>query len=185
MDLLNRGKMKLIAYALLAINLALTANIAGAADYPEHPIKIIVPNPPGGSADIVARILGEHLSNVWKQAIVVENRPGGNTAIGTTHVARSTPDGYTLLLAAPSFPTFKVLFKQPGFDVEKDFALISQIMSSPLVLAVNAALPVHSLSEFIAYAKKNPGKLNYGTFAAGQLLDTELFRKAADIDLFR
>jgi len=159
--------------------------LASALDYPTRPVRVIVPLPPGGATSTVARIFADHFSVVWKQPIVVENRPGGNTVIGTAAVAHSAPDGYTLMLAAPSLSTFKALFKQPSVDVEKDLAPISQLASFPFVLAVNVELPVNSLSELIAHAKKNPGKLNYGAFAAGQMLPSELFKKVAGIDLFR
>jgi tripartite-type tricarboxylate transporter receptor subunit TctC len=177
--------MKAVAHVLFAINFTLIANIAPAADFPTRQVRVIVPFPPGGPTDTVALILADHFSAVLKQPVIVENRPGGNSVIGTAAVAHSAPDGYTLMLASPSLSTFKVLFKQPSVDVEKDLAPISQLTSFPFVLAVNANLPVDSLSEFIAHAKKNPGKLNYGAFAAGQMLPSELFKKVAGIDLFR
>jgi tripartite-type tricarboxylate transporter receptor subunit TctC len=159
--------------------------LASALDFPTRQVRVIVPFPPGGATDTVARILADHFSAVWKQPVIVENRPGGNTVIGAVAVAHSVPDGYSLMLAAPSLSTFKALFKQPSVDVEKDLAPISQLTSYPLVLAVNAGLPVNTLSEFIAYAKKNPGKLNYGAAAASLMLSSELFKKVAGIDLLR
>jgi tripartite-type tricarboxylate transporter receptor subunit TctC len=177
--------MRIIAFAAAFAAMAAAASIAAAQDYPVRAVKLIVPLPPGGSSDSVARILADHLATVWKRSVVVENRAGGNTVIGTAAVARAAPDGYTLMLATPSLSTLKALFKQPSVDVEKEIAPISQLTYSPYVVAVNIGLAVNTLADLIAYAKKNPGVLNYGTFAAGQQLPSELFRKVAGVDLFR
>jgi tripartite-type tricarboxylate transporter receptor subunit TctC len=156
-----------------------------AQDYPSRPIKIIVPNPPGGSSDIVGRMLSNYLSTVMNQAVVVENRPGANTAIAVSTVVHSAADGYTLLLGTPSLTTFNIYQKHPGFDVEKDLAPISQIMVSPYVIAVSDQLQVNSIRQLIDAAKKNPGGLNYAAYGGGQVLTTELFKKMTGIEVIR
>lgn len=177
--------LQALVIALTVLVFASIADIAHSQDYPARPIKIIVPNPPGGSSDIAARMLAKHLSAVWNQPVVVENKPGAKGVIGTSIVVRSPADGYTLLLGVPSLSTFKIYLKEPEFDVEKDLAPISELMISPYVVAVNARLPVTNIAELIDLAKKNPGKLNYGAFGGGQILATELFKKITGIDMFR
>jgi tripartite-type tricarboxylate transporter receptor subunit TctC len=174
----------LVAMLTLLASVA-AAGTARSQDYPSRAIKIIVPNAVGGSSDIAGRMLSEHLAAVWNQPVVVENRPGGNAAIATSMVARSAADGYTLLLGTPSLSTFKVYLKNPGFDVEKNLAPISELMVSPYVIAVNAQLPANNITDLIALARNNPGKLNYGSYGGGQILATELFKQMAGIDLLR
>lgn len=168
---------------LLAMLAALFAGSVPAQEYPGKPVKLVVPFPPGSSTDLMARMLAEHLTGALKQPAVVENRPGGNAMIGTQAVARSAPDGYNLLIGVPSLATFKVFFKSPAVDTERDLAPISLIMVSPYVLATNATLPVNTLGEFIAYAKANPGKVKTGGYG-GQYLATEYFKQTAGIDLY-
>jgi len=161
--------------AIMAI--AWTADIAHAQDYPSRAIKIVVPNAAGGSSDIAARILSDYLAAAWNQPVVVENRPGGNTTIAASLVSHAASDGYTLLLGTPSLSTYKIYLKNPSVDVEKDFAPISELMVSPYVIAVSAQLPVNSVGELIDLAKKDPGKLNYGSYGGG--------KKMAEIDMLR
>jgi tripartite-type tricarboxylate transporter receptor subunit TctC len=174
-----------IAAALIAGTLAAAAGVAQAQDYPSRPIKIIVGNAPGGSSDIAARMLGDHLAAAFNQPVVIENKAGANTALAVSAVVHAPPDGYTLLLGTPSLSTFKIYLKNPDFDVEKDLAPISQLLASPFVVTVNAQLPVKGITDLIDLAKKEPGKLNYGAFGGGQILATELFKKMAGIDLVR
>ena len=181
----SRGFFKIAAVLTAALSLAWIAGSAHAQDYPSRPIKLIVPNPAGGSSDIAARVLSEYLSKALSQPVVVENRPGASTLIGASAVAHAAPDGYTLLLGTPSLSTFKVYLKNPGIDVEKDLAPISQLMTSPYVIAVNAKLPATNIAELIDLAKKKPGKLNYGSYGGGQILATELFKKMTGVDLVR
>jgi tripartite-type tricarboxylate transporter receptor subunit TctC len=185
---MNRGRKSDIfqaAATVAVLSFVVIPDIAHSQDYPSRPIKIIVPNGAGGSSDIAARILSDHLSKVWNQPVVVENKPGGNTAIGISAVVHSAADGYTLLLGTPSLSTFKIYLKSPEFDVGKDLAPISQLMVSPYVIAVSAKLPASNIAELIDLAKKNPGKLNYGSYGGGQILATESFKKMAGIDLVR
>ena len=183
----KRASDFLLAFAatLTALALASVAVVADAQDYPSRTIKIIVGNTPGGSSDIAARMLGDYLAAALNRTVVVENKPGANTAIAISTVVHAAPDGYTLLLGTPSLPTFKVYLKKPEFDVEKDLAPISEMLVSPFVVAVNAQLPVKTIADLVALAKKNPGKLNYGAFGGGQILATELFKKMAGIDLVK
>jgi tripartite-type tricarboxylate transporter receptor subunit TctC len=174
-----------IAATLTVVALASPADIAHAQDYPARTIKLVVPNAPGGSSDIAGRMLSDDLAAAFNQPVVVENKPGANTAVAVSSVIHAAADGYTLLIGTPSLPTFKIYLKNPDFDVEKDLAPISELMVSPFVVAVNAELHVGTIGELIDLAKKNPGKLNYGAFGGGQILATELFKKMAGIDIVR
>lgn len=174
----------LLTAGLMSIGLSLAfPGAAPAQDYPSKPIRIIVPLPPGGTADLLARLLAEHFTAAFRQPTVTENRPGGNTMPATLATARSTPDGHTLLIGAPSAATFKVFFKNPPVDTERDLSAVSLLMVSPYILAINAALPANTLGEFVAYAKANAGKLQFGGYG-GQFLATESFKRAAGIDMF-
>ncbi len=168
--------MKTIARFAAAAAAALSLSFAaGAQDYPSNVIRIVVPFPPAGSTDLVGRLLATHLGNVWNQTVVVDNRPGGNGMLGPTYVARSKPDGYTLLLAAPSLATSVASMKVMPIDPEKDLVGVSQLIRTEYVVAVNAKLPVKNVQDFIAYAKANSGKLNYGYFGVGSRLTAEYF----------
>lgn len=148
--------------------------------YPSRPIRIVVPYSPGGPVDVTARILAEPLGRYLRQSIIVDNRAGGNAAIGTEFVARSAPDGYTLLMAAPAHTSNPSLMKSLSFDTAKDFTGISCIMDQPLLIAVHSDLEVNTLDELLAKLRANPGKFNYGTSGAGgpQHLMGEMFKTA-------
>jgi|SRR5579872_102541 len=165
-----------------------SASGAFAETYPDHQIRLLVPYPPGGGADFLARIVGPELSTRLGQPVVVENRAGANGAIANEMVVKSAPDGYTLLLGtAGSVVISPLLYGQSkaGFDNLSDFAPISLIASSPFAVAVSPNLPVHSIAEFVALAKSKPGKLNYGSSGIGgsPQLATELFKSMAGIDM--
>jgi len=153
--------------------------------YPSRPVHIIVPVAPGGTTDLVARVMAEQLAIQTGQSFVVENRTGAGGRIAFEYVARSAPDGYTLLLAEPGFAILPALVKSLSFDITKDFAPISEIGGSPLVLVVQPSLNVSSLKEFIALAKANPRKFNFGSGGVGtaQHLAMERFKKAANVDI--
>jgi tripartite-type tricarboxylate transporter receptor subunit TctC len=159
--------MKISRAALLcALMLLLPAAIA--QGFPDKPLRMVAPYPPGGTSDIIARILGQKLFDAWGQQIVVDNRAGANGSIGCELAAKSPADGYTLLIgnmtpiaANPS------LYRKLGYDSVRDFAGVSLVAAGPNVLVVNPALPVKSVQELIAYAKANPGKLNFGSGGAG------------------
>jgi tripartite-type tricarboxylate transporter receptor subunit TctC len=149
---------------------------AHAADYPTSSIRLVIPVAPGGGADIIARLLAEHMKEMWKQTVVVENKPGANGLLAPAEVAKAPADGYTLLFGTPSLATVKVLVKNPTFDTLKDLTPISQIMVSPYIIAVNSSVPAKNLRELIDYSKANPTKLNYGSVAGGAILAVELFK---------
>jgi tripartite-type tricarboxylate transporter receptor subunit TctC len=147
-------------------------------NYPQRPIRMIVPYAPGGGTDIVGRMAGKELSDALGQPVVIENRPGGAAIVGTEAVARAKPDGYTLLVA-PSGPLVMnpVLRKSIPYDPETDFVPVSIVGRLPLLVTVNASLPVKSLQELVDYAKARPNDINYASSAPLFLLATELFKQ--------
>jgi tripartite-type tricarboxylate transporter receptor subunit TctC len=155
------------------ISIALIACAAGAfaQDYPSQPIRIIVPYTAGGSSDFVARTVGAKMQEQMNHAVVVENRPGGNAIIGTELVMKAKPDGYTLLLGGSSVMAANpALYPKLSYDALRDFVPLTNCVVSPIVVVVNPDLPVKSIKELIAYAKANPGKLNYGSAGVGNTL---------------
>jgi tripartite-type tricarboxylate transporter receptor subunit TctC len=171
----------------LAVALALAAPCAASAqDYPTRPIVLVSPFPPGGSVSLVARVVAEKMSETLGQSIVVENRGGAGGTIGARYVAKSAADGYTLLLGyTGTLAIGPSLYANAGFEPRKDFAAVGRIGSAPTMLVVHPSLPVQSVPELIAYAKANPGKLNYGSAGIGTVghLAGELFAKMAGIEL--
>ena len=157
------------ALSLLVSPLLLCAPVARAADYPTRTVRIVVATSPGGGDDFAARVLAAQLSAQLKQQFVVENRPGAGGVIGQLAVAKSPPDGYSLLLAGGSMAGARFVNANATYDLMKDFTPISTIESSPFALVVNPALPVKSLKEFIEHARERPGKLTYATIGAGQI----------------
>ena len=158
---------------------------AQTAPYPSKPIKFVVPITPGGSNDVLARTIAQKLSDQWKQAVVVENRPGGGMNLGSDMVAKSAPDGYTWLLGANNiFVTNPHVGKMP-FDVFKDLAPVTTVAIVPFVLAVNANFPAKNVAELVEYAKKNPNALNYGSSGNGspQQLAAEMLSHVAGIKM--
>jgi tripartite-type tricarboxylate transporter receptor subunit TctC len=143
-------------------------HVAQAQTYPAKPIHIIVPFAPGGITDVVARALGQRLSEAWKQQVVVENRPTGAGIVGVDSVAKAAPDGHTLLVAADAnFVTAPHTYSKLPYDAFKDFAPISGLGISPQALIVHPSVPVKTLAELIELGKRKPGELNYGTFGIG------------------
>jgi len=153
--------------------------------FPSKQVRIVVPFAAGGVTDLLGRLVADQLQKRWGgQPVIVENRPGGGSIIGTDVVAKSEPDGHTLLLSGGPLSTFKVLFKQAPFDVQRDLAPITQMVQTRYILYVNSAVPATTLKEFIAYAKANPGKMNFGSIGpGGVLLAHEQFKKLAGVDL--
>ena len=181
---MNRHRRR-IAAALCA-SVALTVLPAGAqSGYPDHPIKLIVPYPPGGSTDPVARLLASDIATRLGQPVVVENKPGAAGSIGTDAVAKAAPDGYTILLHTSVIATDPTLKKSAPYDVQRDLTPITLAVTGPYLVVVNPSLPVHNITELIVYAKANPGKLNYGSAGQGSSghIIGELFKKAAGIDM--
>ena len=143
------------------------ATTASAQNYPSGPVKLIVPVPAGGVTDVMARIVGQRLQELWGQTVVVENRPGGNYGVGAQAVERAPPDGLTLLVAPDStFTANPALFSKLIYDPDA-FTPIAVLCRATPMLMVNPSLPVKSVSELVAYAKANPGKLSYGSFGTG------------------
>lgn len=162
------------------------ATQAAAAGYPSRPVTLIVAYTPGGPSDVLARIIGRQMEKVLGQPFVIDNRPGGAGNIAAETAAHAAPDGYTLLMGNNGLlATNQSLFKKLNFDGAKDFAPISLIGSQPNVLVVNPDFPAATMAELIAYAKANPGKLNYASsgFGTAAHLSAELFKSAAGVDL--
>ncbi len=173
--------------AMLAIAFVACAPLgATAQDYPTRPIHVIVPFPPGGPTDVVARIMANSASPILNQSIVVESKPGGaGGTVGSKFVASSDPDGYTLLISQVGSLTITPSLYKLDYDPLKNLAPIAIVAQSPQILTINAALPVRSLDEFIAYAKANPGKLNFASAGVGTQphLLGELLQLLANIKL--
>src|SRR5262245_25631000 len=159
------GRLLVQLVAVACVALAGVAN--GLADtYPSRPIRIVVPTQPGAAQDILARLLQPYLEKSLGQPIIVENRSGASTMIGTDAVAKATPDGYSLLIVPTTFTVNAALNSKLAFDLERDFAPIAVLVKNPLIFAVNARVPARTLQEFVALAKEQPGKFNYGTSGA-------------------
>jgi len=156
--------------------LSLTAP-AKAQDYPAKPIHLIVGFAAGGGNDIVARVFGQKLSESLGQPVIVENKPGGGAIVATDYVAKSAPDGYTLLLSASGIAINPALYDKLPYDAVNDFVAVSELASFPLILIVSANSPIKSVAELVAYAKANPDKTNYGSSSASFQLVTELFKQ--------
>jgi tripartite-type tricarboxylate transporter receptor subunit TctC len=169
-----------VSVVLAAFCVTLASSAMG-ADYPTKPITLIVPYPPGGPTDIAGRVVAERLPARLGQTIVVVNRPGAATAIGVEQLAQSTPDGYTIGMVASGLPLLPITSKAFKLDIHRDLVPITQIMGGPLVLAVTSALPQKTVKEFIDYAKRNPGKLNFAAGGASDSLANDVLKSAAGI----
>jgi tripartite-type tricarboxylate transporter receptor subunit TctC len=166
--------------ALSAAGLLPSKNTLAQSRYPQHPITLVVPTAPGGSTDFTARLLTEPLSRAVGQPVIVDNRPGASGNIGNQLVARAKPDGYTLLVSYSGYHVGNPhLFKQAGWDPIKDFAPVAMMTRAPQVIAISPKLPVNTLAELIAYAKANPGKLNFASSGNGSIqhIAGELFKQ--------
>ncbi len=165
--------------------LMLLAAGVGAQTYPQRPVRMVVAVVAGGSTDIMARLVGAKLGERIGQQVVIDNRPGGSSMIGSDIVAKAQPDGHTLLMASGSFGTISSLFKKLPFDIEKDLAPVCFIGTSPYVLVVQPTLPIKTVADLISYGKANPGKLNYAGSTPGSLqrLAGELLKRTAGFDM--
>jgi tripartite-type tricarboxylate transporter receptor subunit TctC len=168
---------------LLAILFA--AGVAASADYPTRPVRIVVPFPPGGTIDLQARSLAAQLVETFKQPVIVDNRPGAGTTIGTGYAAKATPDGHTLLLALRTIAVSPAVYAKLSFDPIRDFDPISLVESTYWVFCTHPSLPAKSFKEFIALAKSRPGALNVGNTGVGtdNHLTMEQFQRAAGIQV--
>src|SRR4051812_6075235 len=164
---------------------ALLAGAAAAQNYPNRPVRMIVPYPAGGSVDITARILQPHLQQALGQPIVVDNRGGASGTLGSDVVAKSSPDGYALLLVFDNHGVNPAVMRHIPYDTEKAFAPVSLIGTFPLLMLVNSQVPARTLADFVAYAKANPGKLNYASVGTGSMghLTTEIFKPLVGVQM--
>ena len=171
--------------ALAALSFTLAAFNSVAQGYPNKAVKIIVPFPPAGATDVVTRFLAQKLGERWSQSVVVENRPGAGGAIGSDLVAKSPPDGYTLLMATSSTHSIGPTLTKTPYDPIKDFAPIVHVANVPNVLVVSPTLPVRDMKELIALAKSKPGQLNFASSGNGTIvhLNAELFKMLAGIEM--
>ncbi len=178
---------KTMAWAIAVVILlaGVTASPLSAQTYPNRPIRFIFPFPPGGPTDILGRIIGQKLAERLGQPVVPENKPGAGANIGLEIGAKAKPDGYTITLASPSLSISPTLYKKLNYDSVKDFAPISLVAEIPNVLLVPSSSPIKSLKELIAYAKANPGKLNFGSGGIGTSnhLASELLKTLAQINI--
>ena len=169
----------------LAAALTITPQ-ARAADYPTRPIKLVVPYAAGGPTDVLGRMIGDYLGRDLKQTVVVENKAGAQGAIGAEAVARSEPDGYTLFFTAASlFVLNPQLYKKLPYDPVTDFRMLAIVTDLPVLLEIHPSVPAKTLAEFVAYAKQNPGKLNFGSAGTGGTthLAGEMFKQMAGVEL--
>ncbi|MNY05119.1 Tripartite tricarboxylate transporter family receptor [compost metagenome] len=157
---------------------------AHAAEFPDHPIKLVVPFPPGGPTDLVSRVIAKKMSEDLGQQVVVDNRPGANGNIGGEMVAKAPADGYTVLYNTSSIALSPALYKKLPYDVKRDFAPVAMTAMVPLVLEVNAKVPANTVAEFVSWLKANPGKMTYGSAGNGNVthLAAFLFLQANGLD---
>jgi len=159
---------------------------AGAQDYPSRPVRLVVPQSPGGVTDVIARAVAQRLTETWGQPVVVENKAGANYQIGATSVARAEPDGYTLLVMSEAFVISPLLSGKLPYDPAKDFAPITGLISINHALVAHPSLAANSVQELIALARAKPGEINYATYGLGSTghLNMEMFQGTAGVKLF-
>ena len=171
-------KIPRAALAALCLSLCWHAPALAQAQYPDRPIRIVVGFTPGGGNDIIARVFGQKLSESLGQPVIIENKPGAGAMLATEYVARSAPDGYTLLVGASGAMTISpAVYEKMTYDTMRDFKPISELGSFPLILIVNAKSEFKSLADLVAYTKANPDKANYSSSSAAFQLATELFKQ--------
>ena len=162
-----RARSALAGCLLIVAALAATPD-AGAAEYPTRPIKLVIPYPAGGPTDIFGRLLADYLGKDLKQTVVVENKGGAQGAIGAEMVAHAAPDGYTLLGTSGSVIVLNpLLYKKLAYDPARELRILALVTEVPVVLCVHPSVPAKTIAEFVAYAKQNPGKLNFGSAGPG------------------
>jgi tripartite-type tricarboxylate transporter receptor subunit TctC len=181
-----RRSTVLILAVLLALSGWVPASVSARAEtYPAKPVRLFVPYPPGGAVDILGRLLGQQLAVYWGQVVVIDNRPGAGGAIATEALAKSAPDGYSLILVASGHAVNPVMYRKLPYDTFKDFTAISEVAWSPNIVLVGNAVPAHSLGELIALARAQPGQLSYGMpgYGTSPHLSGELLKYMAKIDI--
>src|SRR6266446_7274728 len=180
------ARSALIFCLVILAALAAAPPNASAAEFPTRPIKLVVPYAAGGPTDVLGRLVGEYLGRDLKQTVIVENKAGAQGAIGAEAVARSEPDGYTLFVTAASiFVLNPMLYKKLPYDPVRDFRMLALITDLPVVMEVHPSVPATTIAEFVAYAKHNPGKLNFGSAGTGGTIHLagEMFKQMAGIDM--
>jgi tripartite-type tricarboxylate transporter receptor subunit TctC len=186
----SRGKEEIMRIArslLLSLCIAVTlvATTALAQTYPSKPVRLIVTYPPAGSSDLMARILGQKLSELWGQSVIVENKPGAAGSIGMEFASHQAPDGLSFVIANLGPAVINPLLTKVPYDVERDFVPVSLIATGPNILVVNPSFPAKTLNELIAYARANPGKLNFGSGGPGSIahMSGEMLKSLAHVDI--
>jgi tripartite-type tricarboxylate transporter receptor subunit TctC len=171
--------------AILAIAVALCAGSVAAQTYPSKPVRLIVTYPPGGSSDLMGRVLGQKLSELWGQQVIIESKPGAAGSIGMEFAARQPADGYSFVIGNFGPVAVNPVLSKVPYDIQKDFLPVSMVCTGPNILVVNAASPEKSVQELVATAKNSPGKLNFGTSGPGSMshLIGEMFKRSAAIDI--
>jgi tripartite-type tricarboxylate transporter receptor subunit TctC len=173
-----------VALAALCLSVFARAPALAQAEYPNRPIRIVVGFTPGGGNDIIARVFGQKLSESLGQPVIIENKPGAGAILATEYVARSAPDGYTLLVGASGAMVINpAVYEKLNYDTMRDFKPVSALGSFPLILIVNAKSPFKSLADLVAYAKANPDKANYSSSSAAFQLATELFKQKTGVPM--
>ena len=170
---------------LVLLTVLFYVGIAAAQPWPAKPLKLVTPFPPGGSADVIARLIGQKLAENLGQPVVIDNRPGAGGVVGNEYAAKQPPDGYTLLLITGAYPVQAAMLKSMPFDPLADIAMVSLLTSYPFVISVRPDSPFRSLGELISHAKANPGKLNYPSSGIGTVhhLSGELLNAMAGIEM--
>jgi tripartite-type tricarboxylate transporter receptor subunit TctC len=181
-SLLRRRFLRAMAGAVV---IPITSRIAQAQSYPSRPVRIIVPYAPGGTTDVLARLIGHWLSERFHQPFLIENRPGGGANIGTEAVVNAAPDGHTLLLVTPANANNATLYGKLNYDFLRDIVPVAGIARAPNIMEVNPAVPATTVGEFIAYSKANPGKISFGSAGTGtsQHLSGEMFKMMTGLEL--
>lgn len=176
---------KILACVMLYAGIGVTCAAAGAATFPERPVRMLAASAAGGGTDIIARLLSQQLTAVWGQQVIVDNRPGGGGVIATDIAAKAVSDGYTLLLQSVGISYAPALYKNLPFDVKRDIAAVIIVGSQPFVLAVHPSVAAKSVAELVQLAKSRPGQLRYGSggVSGASHLGSELFRVTAGIDV--
>jgi tripartite-type tricarboxylate transporter receptor subunit TctC len=177
--------MRMVGAVLTGLLVLLTPAFAAAQDFPTKPIRLIVPFPPGGPNDIIARVIGQRMSELTKQPVVIDNRGGQGGVLGTDAVAKATPDGYTIAISSAGALAISPSMEKVAYDTLKDLAPVTLVAKVPEMLVVASNVPAHDMGELIALARKQPGKLNFASSGPGSLphLAGELLKLSAGIDL--
>ncbi|MGZ5038334.1 MAG: Bug family tripartite tricarboxylate transporter substrate binding protein [Usitatibacter sp.] len=176
------ARILIVSFGLIA---SLAAQSVLAQAYPTRPVKLVVTYPPGGSSDLLARILGQKLAELWGQPVIVESKPGAAGSIGMDYAAHQPADGYSFVIGNLGPVTVNPLLSKVPYDVERDFVAVSLISTGPNILVVNSATPVKNLGELVAYARANPSKVNFGSSGPGSVahLSGEMFKNIAKLDI--